>query len=204
MIKEIKNFKRKELFDHYHSCDNPFIICTIPIDVTNVVKYCKEHKNFYATMGFLITKTVNQIEEFKYRYKGGKIYYCDIINSNFTQMYEDNTIGFFGFPYTNDFNQYIENYLETQNEFKKNKELITENNIDEIWLSCEPWFSFSSFIPPFDKKISIPQFIWDKFENVDGRYNLNLMIMIHHGFADGFHVAKFINLLKENIISFSK
>lgn len=204
MIKEIKEFKRKELFEHYNNCDNPFIICTIPIDVTNIVNYCKEHKNFYATMGFLVTKTVNQIDEFKYRYKDKKIYYCDIVKSNFTEMYEDETIGFFGIPYTNDFHEYIENYLETQKEFKRNKKLETESDIDEIWLSCEPWFSFKGFIPPFNKKISIPQFIWDKFEYVDGRYNLNLMIMIHHGFADGFHIAKFINLLKENIKSFNK
>ena len=45
----------------------------------------------------------------------------------------------------------------------------------------------------------IPQFIWDKYENVDDKYLVNLMIIIHHGFADGFHIGKFITLLKENI-----
>ena len=37
MMKEIKNFKRKELFDYYHNFDNPFIILTTKVDVTNVV-----------------------------------------------------------------------------------------------------------------------------------------------------------------------
>ena len=69
MIKEIKNFERKELFEHYHSFSNPFAISTTKIDITNIVNYCKKHRNFYATLGFIITKTANQIDEFKYRYK---------------------------------------------------------------------------------------------------------------------------------------
>ena len=71
--------------------------------------------------------------------------------------------------------------------------------MNEIWLSCEPWFTFTGFIPPFDKEITIPQFIWDKYENIDGKYYIDLMIMVHHGFADGYHIGKFIELLNENI-----
>jgi len=66
-MKEITNFKRQALFNHYNSCDNPFIIITVKIDVTNVVEFCKTNKNFYGTLGYLITKTVNQIDAYKYR-----------------------------------------------------------------------------------------------------------------------------------------
>lgn len=202
MIKEIKDFKRREIFDHYHSCNNPFVILTTKIDITNVVNYCKKHKNFYATFGFIITKTANQVDAFKYRHKDGKIYYCDEIRSNYTQMYDDSTIGYFGVPTTDDFKEYIENFLKIQKKFLEDKKYSTENDLNEIWLSCEPWFTFTSFIPPFNKEISIPQFIWDKYENIDGNYYIDLMIMVHHGFADGFHIAQFINLLKENISEF--
>ncbi len=202
MITEVVEFNRKELFNHYNSCDNPFIICTTKIDVTNVVNYCKKHKNFYATLGFLITKTANQVEAFKYRYSDGKIYYCDNIKSNYTQMYEENAIGYFDVEYTDDYNKYIQNFLKIQTKFKEDKNYIVENDLNEVWLSCVPWFTFTSLIPPFSKKISIPQFIWDKYESEKGKYYINLMIMVHHGFADGSHVGNFINLLKENIAVF--
>ncbi len=204
MIQEVKDFKRKELFNHYHSCDNPFIICTTKIDVTNIVNYCKTHRNFYATIGFIIAKTVNQIEEFKYRYENGKIYYCDIIKSNYTQMREDGTIGYFVIPHNENLNEYINSFLKTQKEFKESSDLLLENDLDEIYLSCVPWFSFTSLIPPFSKEKPIPQFIWDKYEEIDGQYYLNLMIMVHHGFADGFHVGKFIESLRKNINLFNK
>jgi predicted patatin/cPLA2 family phospholipase len=28
-------------------------------------------------------------------------------------------------------------------------------------------------ITPFDKEITIPQFIWDKYENIDGKYYID-------------------------------
>ena len=199
MIKEVENFNRKELFNHYHSFDNPFVICTTKIDITNLVNYCKIHKNFYATFGFIITKVANQIDAFKYRFKDGKIYYCNELKSSYAQMYEDKTIGYFGIPPTNDFNEYIKEFIDTQEKFLKEKRYSSESELNEIWLSCEPWFSFTSFIPPFDKEITIPQFIWDKYENIDGKYYIDLMIMVHHGFADGYHIGKFIELLNENI-----
>lgn len=204
MIKEIENFKRKELFEHYNNCDNPFVIVTTKIDVTNIVNYCKKNKNFYATLGFLITKTVNQIDNFKYRYHDDKVYYCDEVKSNYTQMYADETIGYFNVSFQNNYKEYINNFLEIQNKFLEDKNYSSENDLDEIWLSCSPWFKFTSLIPPFNKKVTIPQFIWDKYENIDGKYYVNLMIMVHHGFADGYHIGKFINILEDNIKEFNK
>ena len=116
MTKEVENFNRQELFNHFNSGENPFLILTTKIDVTSVVDYCKIHKNFYPTMGYIITKTVNDIENFKYRYKDNKIYYCDVINSNYTQMIGED-IGFFDVPYTDDYNKYIESFLDIQSKF---------------------------------------------------------------------------------------
>lgn len=199
MIKEIENFDRKELFNHYHSFDNPFLICTTRIDITDLVNYCKVHKNFYATFGFIITMTANQIDAFKYRLKDGKIYYCDELKSSYTQMYEDKTIGYFGIPPIYDFNEYIKKFLDIQNKFLNDKKYSSESELNEIWLSCEPWFKFTGLIPPFNKMITIPQFVWDKYESIGDKYYIDLMIMVHHGFADGYHIGKFIELLTENI-----
>ena len=201
MIKEIE-YNRKEIFEHYNKCDNPFVILTTKIEITNIVKYCKQNKNFYATMGYVITKTVNEIDNFKYRYQNNKFYYCDRIKSNYTQMYEDGNIGYFTLKDKENYKDYIKEFIETQNKFLEDKQYKTENDMDEIWLSCSPWFTFSSLIPPFNKEITIPQFIWDKYQKEEDKYYINLMILVHHGFADGSHIGKFINKLEENIKKF--
>lgn len=203
MIREITNFKRKELFEHYHKFDNPFIICTVKIDVTNIVKYCQKHKNFYATFAYAITKTANDIDAFKYRYKDGKFYYCDELKTNFTEMFKDNTTGYFGLPFNSNLEEYLENFKKNQKKFKEDNKYTNENTLNELWFSCTPWFSFTSLIPTYSKEITIPQIIWDKYENSNNKYYVNLMIVIHHGFADGYHIGEFIKLLEKNINEFN-
>ena len=101
-----------------------------------------------------------------------------------------------------------DNYKDFINEFKKTEEefLITNKSIKkeggELWVSCSPWYHFSSLVPPFDKNITIPQLIWDKFELTDNKCFVNLMIMSHHGFTDGFHIGKLIEKINKNINEF--
>ena len=199
MIKEVENFSRQALFNHYNSFDNPFMYITTKIEVTNLVNYCKIHRHFYATLGYLITKTANQIDCFKYRAKDGKIYYCDEVFSNYTQMYDDHTIGYFSLPSANSYYEYIENFVRIQDKFLKDKKYSAEKNMADIWLSSQPWFSYTGFVPVFSKDITIPQFLWDKYEELDKKYYIHLTIMVHHGFADGYHIGEFLKLLNENI-----
>ncbi len=201
-MKEIKNFERKELFEHYNSNDNPFVIITSQIDVTNIVNYCKEHKNFYATLGYLVATTANEIDAFKYRYIDGKIYYCDKIISNYTEMLGDNSIGYFNVELKDNFDDYIEEYKKVKADFLERKYYNNTSPEEAIWLSCSPWISFTSLIPPYSKKNTIPQFIWDKYVEENDTYKIHIMILVHHGFADGSHIGKFINRLEEKIKKF--
>lgn len=201
MIKEIQNFHRKELFEWYNKCHNSYLYLTTKIDVTNVVNYCKIHKKFYATMGYLVTKAANQVDAFKYRYQDGKFYYCNPVKSNFTEMVNDDEISFFGMPHFDYLDEYVNEFIKRQKALK-NGDFKLEDKMDEIWISCFPWFSFSSIMTPNRKSATIPQFIWDKFVEENGRYYVNLMIMGHHGFIDGNHIAKYIATLNNIIKDF--
>lgn len=202
MIKEINNFDREKIFNHYHQCDNPFLNITTKIDVTNIVNYCKIHKNFCATTGYLICKTANKIDNFKYRFQDNKFYYCDELITNYTDLYNDMNIGYYDVYYNNDYQSYIENFKKEKEKFLENNNYGIDNKLNEIWLSCIPWMKCTSIISPFNKNCLIPQIIWDKYELENDKYYVNLTIVIHHGFADAYHVGKFVNLLEENIRKF--
>lgn len=196
---EVEDFSRKNLFEHYNDMESPFIIMTVPLDVTNVVQYTKVHKHFYATLGFIIGKAINEVDAFKYRYKDGKYYYCPRISPNFTQRV-DNNLGFYDCD-SLDYEEFIREYDDKKSKVGKFT-LETEERIDVVWLSCFPWASFSSLVSPHDKSITIPQLIWDKYVLKDGRYICNLMIMVHHGFADGYDVGKLIEKINYYIEDF--
>lgn len=197
-------FEREELFFHYHQNTNPFLIVTVPVDVTNIVNYCKKYKNFYATIGYLIIKVANQIDSFKWRYENDEFRYYSTVIPSFTQKLNDNKIGYFDCCYEENYATFLDNFLQVQEHFYRDGKSLSSESSSAIWLSCLPWFSISSLIPPFDKNNTIPQFIWDKYEEIEGKYQLHLMILVHHGFADGYHVSEFLEILNKEIVNFQK
>ena len=201
---DVNTWDRYELFKHFDERINPFVILSTPIDVTNIYNYCKSTKNsIYATFGYVINKAVNQVEGFKYRKVDGKIIKYDVINTNYTENVNDDIIGFFSVKYDGEYRHYIEEFNnERQKLFDNNGSTKDILNVDEIWVSCAPWFQMTSLIPPYDKSNTIPQFIWDKFNKDNNKVTTNLMIMVHHGFADGFQIGQVIKLIQEEINNF--
>lgn len=194
---EILDFKREEAFKYYNSMQNPFIIITVPIKVTNLVKYSMKHKHFNAVFGYIIGKVVNKTESFRYRYIDNKYYLCDRVGVSYTQLVDED-IYFFD-CYQENLDDFLKEYEAKQKEVKEKKKTIAKEQNDVIWVSCTPWFKFNALVSPFDKSITIPQFIWDKYEKKGDDYYCNIMIMVHHGFADGYQVSNFITSLEEEI-----
>lgn len=93
-MKELKNFKREESFKHYNNMQNPYLIITVPIKVTNLVNYAKEHKHFNALLGYFIGSVVNETESFRYRYIDNKYFLCDRVGVSFTQLVDESVYFF--------------------------------------------------------------------------------------------------------------
>ena len=204
MKKEITNFERQELFDYYNSKDNPFIYLTTKINITNIYNKCE---NYYPTIAYIITKAVNQIDNFKYRYEDNKLFKYDELNTNFTHLFDDNNIGFFTCDMKEEYSKFLDEYKNKKQLFLESKKSIAGLDQGEIWVSFVPWFNMTALITPYDKKITIPQFIWDKFNLENNKCYINLTIMVHHGFVDGNHIRLFLenlNNIIENIDEYLK
>ena len=195
MRTEITNYERIETFNYYNNKDNPFIYLTTKVDITNIHNKCK---NYYASIAYFITLALDKVDNFKYRYENNKIYKYDTLNINFTQML-DNNIGFFACNFKDNYHDFINEYKNVQEKFNKNNSSTASKDEGEVWFSYVPWFNMSGLITPFDKKNTIPQFIWDKFTIENEKCYINLTIMAHHGFVDGFHIATFLKTLEEII-----
>ena len=201
---DVSKWERYDLFRHYEEDTNPFVILTTPLDITNAYNIAKEtNSSMYATLGYLITKVVNKVDGFRYRKEDNEIVVYDHINANFTENIHDGKIGFFTVKDDNSYKEFVDCFESKRNnlfEVKKNDPSII--HYDEIWMSCVPWFEFNGVIPPFNKDNSIPQFIWDKFKKEEDKVTIHLMLLVHHGFIDGYGIGKFINLLQEEINNF--
>ena len=198
------NWSRYNLFQRFDDNVNPNAIITTEIDITNIYNYCKKNDiSIYAGIGYFINGVVNKIDNFRIRREKDEFYLYDKVGIGYTENINDDTIGFFRVDMVDSLKEYAKVFEE-----KRNLMFTTDHNFrsgekkyDEIWVSCQPWYHFTSLIPPFSKG-SIPQFNWDKFKISEDKVTTNLMVCIHHGFADGSHIGKFINTLQEDINNF--
>ena len=200
-IISLEDYERKDTFLMFHNRDNPFLFLTVKLDITNLINYCEIHKYHYATISYVICKTINEVDNFKYRLVDGKIAYYDKINIGYTQK-TNNDVGFFQTEYIDDYGEYIKEYNRRESDYNKGLEGVDYGQ-KQIWVSCAPWMDFTSLVVPFDKNITIPQFIWGKFFKEGKKVFTHLMIMAHHGFVDGQHIGDFVNKLEKNIDGFN-
>lgn len=154
---------------------------------------------YYATISYFIAVAINDIDNYKYRYENGKVYKYDKLKPNFTQMLDDKNIGYFTCDFKDTYLEFLQEYETVQYSFQKNQKSYANKDQGEVWCSYVPWFNYSSIITPFSKEITIPQFMWDKFIFENNRVYINLTIMAHHGFVDGYHVGLFLNRFNEII-----
>ena len=200
MRKELENFDRLDLFKHYNK-DNPFIYLTTKVNITKIYNNCKY---YYPSIAYFITKAVNQVENFRYRYEEGKIYLYDEIKPNFTHMLNDNNIGFFTCELKNNYKDFLKEYKNKKEQLLTTNKSILGKDQGEIWFSYVPWYHITGLITPYSKDITIPQFTWDKFSIENNECFINLTIMVHHGFVDGYHIGLFLQKLEEMIKNIDK
>ncbi len=201
-IIKLDEWKRKELFNHYSSFSNPFMIVSTEINITNLYNYVKKNKlSMYASLGFYILKTINQFDNFKYRKEDNNMILFDKVNANFTDSVNGEEIFFFSVNTNTNLKKFNEEFINTKNNYINNNKKYVEKkyNIDEVWFSCTPWFSFNSVTPPYSSDNYIIQFIWDKFTINNDKVTTNLMVMVHHGFMDGYQLGQFFTKLQKNI-----
>jgi chloramphenicol O-acetyltransferase type A len=70
-----------------------------------------------------------------------------------------------------------------------------------LFLSCVPWFAFTGVTHAVDARSqdSIPRISWGRLVEREGRSILPMNFQLHHGLADGLHVAKFMAAFEANL-----
>lgn len=200
---EIKNYKRKETFEHYNQMDCPFVTITTKIDITNLVKYCKIHKHYYATIGWCLMKAANQIYEMRVRNENGKFFVYDKMNTEFMAPFDNHVAGYYACEMKDDFLEFINEYDKKLARFKSSQKSIYNEDNGEIWCVCEPWMEITSIKTPYDKSCHTQEFIWDKIKEENGKATTNLSIMFHHGYMDGEQIGEFLKKLNDIIVNFN-
>ena len=170
---------------------------TVDIDVTALIEYVHAHGlKFYPAMMWVVSKAINQREEFKYGWdKEGNLIHWDYISPYYADFHKDDE------QFVKLVTEYSDGLFEFHARFFSDKERykdlrafdLTEHSLNTFDVSCLPWIKYKSFdIHVFDEgKYLAPVVTWGKYETENGKTVLPLSMNIHHAVADGWHLSRF-------------
>ncbi len=162
---------------------------------------------FFTVLLYIVAKNINNIEEFKTRIVDDKIVVFDNIDPGFIVINKAEDILTCKSVYNNDFKAFYTQSrkdLEYKKNLDKNEEFSSDKSVDRFYVSCLPWIDMRAVINPYDfnnvGQSVIPRITWGKyFKNALGNYEMGFDVSAHHAFLDGFHVAKLINGIENDI-----
>lgn len=200
---EKENWPRKEHYDFFAPMSDPFYTLTFPVDVTALRRYAKEHRiSFYYALVYLVTKSMDAVEAFRYKDRGGSIIRHDRLVPSFTDLKPGGDLFYIVTLDAGD--DLLDFCRRAKAESQAQTTLFGPARwaLDElVYFTCLPWFPLTALTneKDVDPSDSVPRVAWGKYVERDGRYELSISLELNHRLLDGVHVGKFYEALCHNI-----
>lgn len=172
---------------------------SVELEVQNLLNHKQKGYSFFSSFLYCISRGVNEIVEFRMDCKDGVLGYYEVSHPSYTIFHKNSeTFSSLWSEYDEDFKKFNENFLNDKAEFGEN--LSYQAKIHQLpnifFVSSLPWISFKDFNLQIDRsKFYVPIFTLSKIKDSKVLLNIN----VNHAICDGYHVAKFVESLQENI-----
>lgn len=197
-----ENPHRQKHFEFFNSMNHPHFNITANVDITHLLPFLKK-KNLPITPSivYLVSRVANEISEFKWRIRKGKVVEHKTVQPSFAVFTEvADVFSFCTVEYQKEAKIFIQKAFEKSEQMKTEPSFEDEIERDDfLFLSAIPWVSFTSFEHamrhhPSD---SVPRIVWGKFFEMNGKMQMPLSIQVHHAVVDGRHVGKYFQKIEE-------
>lgn len=196
------NEHRKKHFKFFNEMNHPHFNITANIEIGSLHKYCKKHElSITHAIVFLISKTANEIPEFKWRIRDNNVVEHKTVQPSFTVDTDASDVfSFCTVNYNANPSLFLKDARNTSEAMKTNPDMEDEIGRDDyLFLSSIPWVSFTGVqhamhYHPCD---SVPRIIWGKFFDSNEKTMMPLSVQVHHAIVDGKHVGLFYQNLEK-------
>ena len=198
---DVTNWARRDLFEFFRGCDNPYFNVCTRLDVTRLMALLHGRPGVSVSLAYhyFALRVANEIEPFRYRLREGKVLVHDVINGGTTVLLPNESFTFAYFNYDEDFEKFV---FEAERAVKQAQSdgLFSPNESDDmIHFTTLPWVSFTSFshVRNWGREDSVPKIAFGKFINENESVLLPIAVEVHHALMDGLHVGRYLTRLEE-------
>lgn len=200
---DMETYKRKSHFEYFNGLAYPYVGITVNVDITELLQVIKAQKlPFFFTICYCVSRSANQIAEFRQRILDNKIIEFEHCRTSHTVALSDGTYCYCDLDSSYSFADYI-SYATQEQEKAKQMNSINEDQedvLDKIFVSTIPWVSYTALINPTPVPAdSNPRITWGKYFVQNDKVLLPVSVLCHHALVDGLHISKFYELLNEQI-----
>lgn len=200
---DMENFPRKSHFEYFSSMQYPYVGITANVDVTELVKFCKtKNCSFYLLFLHLAALAADGINEFRQRIHNKEIVEYSECPTSHIELLENGTYCYCTLHHGMPLDEYIAYAEKTRRQCRENGSIEEDDDVESMYfISTLPWVHYTSLIQPVaGGEESNPRITWGKFEeDFNGRKQLPVSVLAHHGLVDGIHIAQFYKNLEKRI-----
>ena len=199
---DLDTYPRKELYRHFLTFEIPVVTRTLQIDVTSILAHAKSRKlRFSLTLGFVLTRGINHVPEFRHRILHDQLVDYDKIIPSFTILGPDKKIYFAKGVFTDCFEQdYPANLAIVDRAAQGLEPNMGSDNQGQVFITNNPWNSFTSLTFPYARRVaSMPVFGIGKMYQSGDRTMAALAMQNHHGLTDGYHIGHFLDIMNRHL-----
>ena len=199
---DMASYPRRALYEHFLTFEIPVVTRTVQLDVTSLMKFIKSNQYRFSTViGFIITRAANHVPELRHRIQDGRLVEFNKIIPSYTILSKDKHVFFSKGVFTDNFqNDYWENLAINENAAKGLEQNLGFNNQGQLFITINPWNSFTSLQFPYSKKIdSMPVFAIGKMYNEGDKIKAPFALQNHHSLTDGYHIGHFLDILEKHL-----
>ena len=197
----METWTRREHFDFFFGFDHPHTGVCANVDLTRFYPFVKQQGfSFTAAMVYLIARASNDIPEFRYRIRDGKVVEHNVVHPAITILVDQDIFGFCTIEYSEDFGDFATRAAENIALLKEDPALKDKPGQDDLlFITAIPWVSFTSFLHPLNLQPpdSVPRFAYGKFFQDGKVLKMPLSVQGHHALMDGIHMGRWYAKIEE-------
>ena len=204
---DMSSYPRRAHFDYFRSLPYPYAGTTVNLDVSPVLAYHRRRgRSFYLSFLHAAALAADGVPELRQRIRDGAIVEYDRCPTSHVEMGEDGVYHYCTLRHHMDDEAFYA-AAEAAREACRGRGLREDEESESMYfISSVPWLHYTALIQPVaGGDESNPRITWGKYE-IDGagRTMMPVSILVHHGLADGIHIARFYRNLEAEIGKFTE
>jgi chloramphenicol O-acetyltransferase type A len=192
---DLEKWERSALCSFFQAFSEPYHGVCLRVDCTATYNFAKgQGLSVFLSLLHRSLVAAQQIENFRTRIVDGAVWRYEMVHGGSAVGRPNGTIGFAHYPYREGIAEFVGEASVEVERVRQRHDLERPEDANLIRYSTLPWFDFTSIshARDFSHEDSAPRITFGKITETAGRHTMPVSIHVHHGLADGLHVAQFV------------